>query len=352
MEFYSCFPIAQLNISIQNFKEHQLNECFGFCCKFDAVRITLTDNPEENLQRYLGMRHFEIIRGFHDDAKEQDFPCARCPQYIKANWAITEYVPFVNLSAYPSPCQCRCFYCENDIRNSAEDYKDNSDVRAMYENVFKTLRLAKKIGLTLPKKTRWQISPGEITIHPYKEEIMDLVRGEKTIFFTNGFIFDKDIARELHDNPLATINLSIDAGTPEAWHKVKGVNNFYHVLDNLVAYRKASNRAGQITLKYIVLPGINDSDEDFLSFVKILKSLDVQAFRFSRDNVNDEKDYGSSSCGGGIFLLPKPLKLQRDFWLFANLTDLFLKYCMLILIMKSKAYYFWQIKFFKQFNFK
>ena len=96
-------------------------------------------------------------------------------------------------------------------------------------------------------------------------------------------MFDESIAQELHDNPLAKINLSIDAGTSETWHKVKGVDNFQHVLNNLKAYRKVSQRAGQIFLKYIVCPGINDSEEDFLSFVNIVKLLDVQYVQISRN---------------------------------------------------------------------
>lgn len=109
-----------------------------------------------------------------------------------------------------------------------------------------------------------------------------MTRGESVIFYTNAFIFDKDIARELHDNPQATINLSIDAGTADTWRKVKGVDNFNHVLDNLIAYRKASARAGQIILKYIIMPGINDSEEDFRAFVDIVKALNAR-FYFSRD---------------------------------------------------------------------
>ena len=112
---------------------------------------------------------------------------------------------------------------------------------------------------------------------------MDLVHGEKVCFYTNGFIFDEDIARELHNNPLASINISIDSGTPETWHAVKGVNNFETVVKNLMLYRRYSNRPGQITVKYIILPQVNDFIEDFLSCINILKLLDVNAFTISRD---------------------------------------------------------------------
>ena len=282
MECYSCFNIAAVNFVIYN-RLPKLNECLCMYCERDVPLTTLTDNAEENLERFFGMRHLAMIHGLSADAEEQDFPCAKCDFYVKRDWQFSAYISYINLSAYPSPCQCRCFYCgvyKNPV-NSFENLK-KPEVAAMYENAFNTLKFAKKIG-AVTKYTHWQVSCGEIAIHPYKKELFDLVRGEPATFFTNAFMFDAGIAKELHDNPMTKINLSIDSGTPETWHKVKGVDNFYHVLDNLAAYRKASQRAGQITLKYIVCPGINDSEEDFLAFVDIVKFLDVQSVTISKD---------------------------------------------------------------------
>ena len=80
------------------------------------------------------------------------------------------------------------------------------------------------------------------------------------------------------------INLSIDAGTAETWHKVKGVNNFNTVIKNVEKYHKVSSRNGQITLKYIIFPGLNDSDDDFNSVIKIMKDVGTTGLDLSRDN--------------------------------------------------------------------
>lgn len=311
MQCYSCYAIAKFALAIQNHHYDQsdlIHKCLGICCAEYSPKVTLTDNPKKNLERLIAVRHMEIIRGLQnfpiptenleqsigihylettrrDNSTLQKSPCIRCSQYVKGNWSFSTHVSYVNLSMYPAPCQCNCCYCgvKSNPKNFYEYWNKCVDVVKMYENVIKTLQLAKKIGLVLPQQTPWQISSGEITIHPYKKEILGLVRGERAWFFTNCFIFDEEIAKELHDNPLAAIDISIDAGTPETWRKIKGVNNFYHVLDNLKTYKKASQRAEQITLKYIVIPGLNDSEEDFLSFVNIAKALDVQFFRLARD---------------------------------------------------------------------
>ena len=103
------------------------------------------------------------------------------------------------------------------------------------------------------------------------------------MFYTNCMKYDEDIAQNLHDNPNSAINLSIDSGTPETWKKVKGIDNFDKVTENLARYYTQSARSGQITLKYIVLPGVNDIYEDYQSLMEIMKVLEVKHLTLSRD---------------------------------------------------------------------
>lgn len=102
-------------------------------------------------------------------------------------------------------------------------------------------------------------------------------------FYTNCFIFDEKVAANLKANPHSVINLSIDSGTKKTWFKVKGVNNFDAITVNLVKYLNSSSRSGQITLKYIILPGINDNIEDYLYLIEIMKILKVKHLTIARD---------------------------------------------------------------------
>jgi MoaA/NifB/PqqE/SkfB family radical SAM enzyme len=109
------------------------------------------------------------------------------------------------------------------------------------------------------------------------------MRDRRAKFFTNGFIFDEKIAQILGTNPNSSISLSIDSGTSKTWHKVKGVDNFDTVTENLLKYYAASAQPGQIILKYIVLPKVNDNMEDYLSVIKIMEVLQVKNLEISRD---------------------------------------------------------------------
>lgn len=182
----------------------------------------------------------------------------------------------------PASCQCKCFYCAQRYGISFGWEKDPNVISA-YEKVFDLLNFAKKENVLSPY-TSWTMASGEITIHPFKKQLMELAKRHPVYFYTNGFIFDEGIAKELHDNPNAHINISLDAGTDQTWHKIKGVNNFQHVLANLKKYKNVAHNPEQINFKYIILPDINDSDEDFLSFIAIEKSLNLSTFNISRDN--------------------------------------------------------------------
>jgi adenine C2-methylase RlmN of 23S rRNA A2503 and tRNA A37 len=138
---------------------------------------------------------------------------------------------------------------------------------------------------------------------------MDLVKNRIADFYTNCFIFDTEIENNLRLNPYSSINLSIDAGTPETWAKVKGVDNFDEVVRNLYKYAKACNRPEQITLKYIIIPGINDDLDDFLGVLKIMKDLQINAIAISRDvktiydNTTDPENKLISAAAFFIILL-------------------------------------------------
>lgn len=289
MEYYSCPMIEQMFLTF-NGRIDTSEKPVTLCCENieNIPRFSLAETPEETLKNFLAGRDFIIAEGKKlaaipaspIDRREGEgvftSGCRKCFHYQKQKWNSDDLIHFVNLSMYPAPCQCRCIYC--GIRNQ----KNNEETAKSYERLFSTIELAKELGLIAPDAI-WQVSSGEITIHPYKERIINLVQGQAAVFLTNCFKFDEQISQNLHDNPKSSINLSIDAGTPQTWHKVKGVDNFEEVMGNLVKYYQKSAKDGQITLKYIILPGINDTWEDYSSLMEIIRILKVSSLELSRD---------------------------------------------------------------------
>ena len=283
MSYRCCYPI-QISAMQINGRLDMGEPIIGLCCENlpNLPKLRFQEKAEDTLRAFVGesaLISAECALSPEDDQRHFTAGCAGCANFRDGDYHMDGLIHYVNLSMYPAPCQSRCFYCSVH----KEDQSVNSDMAQVgYEKLFDVLELANCCGIIAPD-AKWQISSGEITIHPYRDRIMELVRGKRAVFHTNCMKFDEDIAQNLHDNSNSAINLSIDAGTPETWKKVKGVDNFDKVTENLTRYYARSARPGQITLKYIVLPGVNDSYEDYRSLMELMKALRVKHLTLSRD---------------------------------------------------------------------
>lgn len=289
MNCYGCYNIMNCELHI-NGRIDTGEEIIAVCCErlpkgLQKPAVSLEGSAEEILNRFLDKRNsvIDYLQKEGDITKatrEYELSgCERCNNFKKDNWDFKTSIEYINMSMYPAPCQCNCFYCTADRK-----WENTPEVKQAYEKMFEVIELADKKGLISPDAT-WQISSGEITIHPYRDKIMSLVDNKRAVFYTNAFIYDEDIARNLSNNRDSKINFSIDAGTSQTWARIKGVNNFNEVCENLFAYRKASISEDQIQLKYIVLPGINDSEEDYKELIKIMKKLNACHLIIARDSV-------------------------------------------------------------------
>lgn len=281
---YRCCPmISQFYFNV-NGRIDTGKPVIALCCESlpDIPRIPFCGTAEDTLRAFVGeglLAAVECARVTDDSRRHYTAGCVNCAQFREGDWGITPLISYVNLSMYPSPCQSRCIYCHV--------YREDQSVtgeaaRAAYEKLFQLLELAEQSGIVTPQAI-WQISCGEIAIHPYRDRIMELVRGKRAIFYTNCMKFDEAVAQNLRNNPSSAINLSIDAGMPETWKRVKGRDNFDTVLESLVKYHAAGPGPGQITMKYIILPDLNDFLEDYLSLAEIMKALEVRHLSLSRD---------------------------------------------------------------------
>lgn len=284
VEYYSC---NMINSFFLNFNGRLSGELMAFCCEGidDKPCMALSETGEETVKRFVALRDNVIeesknfAAGFTGNRKYTT-GCVKCANYQLKEWSNDGLIHYINFSMYPAPCQSRCFYCT--VHNGEFGKSSRVIATQLYDKMFATVDCALKTGL-IASETVYQISSGEISIHPFKDKIFEYIKGRRTFFYTNCFAFDENIADNLKTNPNSAINLSIDAGTPATWKKVKCVDNFDVVTTNLVKYYKSSARPGQITLKYIVLPGVNDNIEDYQSVIEIMKLLEVNHLTLSRD---------------------------------------------------------------------
>ncbi len=278
--YYSCDLINN------NFMHFNGSDRVTMCC--EPLRIPETPlgaTGRETIESFILMRAAALLEGRLQAKQRNEYriysqACLRCKQYKQQRWYPEDLISFINFSMSPTQCDARCIYCSYPMKKK-EDLKSASVIEG-YKRIFNAVAYAKDNGL-LTQNVTYQVSSGEITIHPYKDWIMDIVGNSKANIFTNCFRYDERIEANLAANPSSLINLSIDAGTRETWFKIKGRDNFPVVKENLARYRRAGNNFGQITLKYIILPGINDNRADYEALSILMKDLGVRELLISRD---------------------------------------------------------------------
>lgn len=167
-----------------------------------------------------------------------------------------------------------CTYCtlqkaNAQLKNQKEDYDSIA--------LAKELKKRNLIGAGL----HIDCAPGEIAIHPNRNAYYDFIEenAESVTFYSNAAKYDERLADILRNSSKNKIIISMDSGTAETFHKVKGVNAYNKVCENLHKYRESS---GQIILKYILLDE-NCNSQDAEGFIELCKTLKIAKIDISAD---------------------------------------------------------------------
>jgi pyruvate-formate lyase-activating enzyme len=185
--------------------------------------------------------------------------CDGCVLLKYGNWKIKpEISQLVMSGGYRCErCNVKCCYCNATKMRKA----------SLLKNTFSYMDVLDEIVEFLPDGLRFNPIASEFTASPYKKELFDIMKTKNWfgIFLSNGFLFDRDIA-EMMSNKKASINISVDAGTRQTFAKIKGVDYWDKLVDNLEMYAATS---GDLYLKYVYVEGINDNYDDIDGFIHL-----------------------------------------------------------------------------------
>jgi len=180
-------------------------------------------------------------------------------------------------------CQFKCVYCT--IR---KNFIPENTAKA--EKILAFLEYLKTSG-KLDEQTAFILSLGEITVSPFRKRIFELVRNFRCDINTNSELYSKEIAEKLTDKR-SRVQISLDSGTAETFKAIKGRDCFEKVCKNIQKYSKIGN----VILKYIILPGLNDNEKDVKGFIKIAVKVGAE-IALSRDFYDVKKfDENIETC--------------------------------------------------------
>jgi pyruvate-formate lyase-activating enzyme len=170
-------------------------------------------------------------------------------------------------------CNLKCSYCTYRERLDAglinTEYKQN-----VYEILLQFSEIA-----AAPADVHYNC--GEITVSANRNQVLELWKEKqfKGMIATNCVCYDSQIAELLSLGLTDCLFVSLDAGTQASYKRIKGVDCFGRVCENIRAYASK----GRVKLKYILMRDINDNQYDIDAFIDFAKGVS-DTIHLSMDN--------------------------------------------------------------------
>jgi molybdenum cofactor biosynthesis enzyme MoaA len=193
--------------------------------------------------------------------------CAGCPRLRRKKWGQpTHLVNLINFSHFKQ-CNLRCNYCY--LQRKAHQ----SSARIAPYDVLPVLRSLIDQGQLAPDAIVYW-GGGEPVLLKHFDEIVDLLaqHGTSQGINTNGTVYSPTIYRHLCHNAKLRIVISLDAGSRETFMKIKGVDVFDKVCENLKVY--AAGGRNNVSLK-IVFTNDNANSADVRGILQALAQTKV-----------------------------------------------------------------------------
>lgn len=194
--------------------------------------------------------------------------CLNCCHIEEKDWDDERYINSITITHF-SVCNADCIYCTNNLEK--EDRTND-----MYD-ILPILKSFKEQGI-IRQGCELHIGGGEFTIYKECNELLDLfalTKFSKVYVPTNAISYNEKLFKAL-DNGSAGIIVSLDSGTGKTFNKIKRVDAFDKVVNNLKKYAQTENSARAISLKYIVIPTYNDNYKEFKNFMKTAKNIGIK----------------------------------------------------------------------------
>jgi pyruvate-formate lyase-activating enzyme len=231
-------------------------------------------NYAENAE--LTFRNFVNFKDEIYNATLQNVECHLCPQNAENFYPVDYKIEDVCVG-FKNHCNFKCTYCCESLVDKS--YLNSETKGSKIDLVLEFLDMLERENMVDPM-CFMNIAPTEISIYPYKEKLINYFKKYVCFFISNCSIYDEGIADILKSSGL--LATSLDCGTRETFKKVKQVDAFERVLENITKY----SESGNVALKYIFLNDVNDNKNDVDGFVNICKTVRPAYVEITRDMFN------------------------------------------------------------------
>ncbi len=219
---------------------------------------------------------FQLKQKFIEDNKKGiiDPRCEGCFNLETKEWDESEkYFSYLHFNHW-THCNCNCKYCFTDYKKDFYNTYKHYSVLPIVKDIFENNLFRSGGEITF--------AGGEPTILAEFEELinflLDNAEDIKMRIHTSGIKFSPAIARGVSEQKIDVV-VSMDAGYPRTYKKIKNQDSFDKVYENSKNYAKAQvdpNQSNVLT-KYILFPEYNDSLDEIERWLQLTAKADIRA---------------------------------------------------------------------------
>ena len=171
--------------------------------------------------------------------------CKNCYHLEEKEWTEEKYIDQITITHF-SKCNANCIYCSN-----------NSFYTARSNNYYKILPILKELKEKniIRQNCELHIGGGEFTIYDECEEFLQTyaVTNFARVFVpTNSIKYSETLFKAM-DEATTYIIVSLDCGSRKMYKKIKRIDAYNKVIENLRKYAATEKSQDAIRLKYIII---------------------------------------------------------------------------------------------------
>ena len=182
--------------------------------------------------------------------------CNNCPSLKYEAWDERNYIDSIYISHWTA-CNSNCIYCYS--ANHPDEFKNNG---------YKLINLIKELtqkGI-LKRDSKVLFGGGEPALLDEFDDIINylLDSGFQDIrVHSSGINYIPCLQRGLTEGKIH-LTISVDAGSKEVYEKIKKIDAYERVRENIRTYSvfRMKNGESNVSAKYIIIPGVNDTKEE------------------------------------------------------------------------------------------
>lgn len=252
------------------------------CCS-NKCGITFIDNykGEKINWKKIQKERNEIIKKCRKGIIPEN--CKDCIELKKVNeYPKNSLIDYIYLNHWDH-CNCGCVYC---IQHGHALFLQTDKKPSRYYNVFNEIKYMFDNNL-IAKNAHLEMIGGDLTVLEETDDIINYCLKHEISgfdFHSSCIYYSQGIENALKSNASVTLDFSLDCGSKEKYQKIKKIDAFDKVIDNVRKYIAVSNpQKDKIIAKYIIVDGFNDNIEDLDNWINIVHSLGI---KYARIDVN------------------------------------------------------------------